>query len=158
MTSPITIRAAGERWRVLYEGHVIADTADALILEESGRGPVIYFPREDVSAEYLHDSGWRLCDPDRGDATCYTILMDGQFAENAAWSYPQTPADAELIRDRLAFDPSQVEIYAVSEERVNPKARRVQVDEAVQHTDTGDGHSQREHWRPNPEEFRSFGP
>jgi len=156
MTSPIAIRAADTRWRVLYEGHVIADSADALIYEEAGQPPVVYFPRADVSTEYLHDNGWRICDPERGDATCYTLLMDGQFAENAAWSFKAPPPDTELIRDRLAFDPRLVEVYEVSEERVNSEGCRRQVDDVVRHTDTGDGHAQGERWRPNPEEFRSW--
>jgi uncharacterized protein (DUF427 family) len=158
MTSPITIHAATQRWRVLYQGHVIADSADALVVEEPVHGQVVYFPRQDVSTEYLHDNGWRLCDPERGEAVCYTLLMDGQFAENAAWSYPHPSDETQLLRDRLGFDPAKVEVYAVAEDQVNPKGRRVQVDEAVQHTDAGDGRSQREPWPATTEEARSFAP
>jgi hypothetical protein len=32
---------------------------------------------------------------------------------------------------------------------VNPHGGRGDVDEAVLHTDTGSGHSQREHWPPS---------
>ena len=50
---PITVTDAPERWRVRYANHVIADSADALLLKEADYPPVVYFPREDVSMEYL---------------------------------------------------------------------------------------------------------
>uniref|UniRef100_UPI0028116849 DUF427 domain-containing protein n=1 Tax=Phenylobacterium sp. TaxID=1871053 RepID=UPI0028116849 len=42
---PITIEPAKRRWRAFFAGHVIADTDDALILQESNLAPVVYFPR-----------------------------------------------------------------------------------------------------------------
>ena len=47
---PIHIRPAARRWRALFAGHVIADSDDALVLQEGARPEVIYFPREDVSS------------------------------------------------------------------------------------------------------------
>ena len=50
---PITIRPGETRWRVKFAGHVIADSADALVLVEAAYPPAIYFPRQDVSMEFL---------------------------------------------------------------------------------------------------------
>jgi hypothetical protein len=75
--------------------------------------------------------------------------MDGELAENAAWTY-ETPYPAmELIRDRVAFFPHPVEVYEPDE----PDRGR-SIDEAVLHTDAGDGASQREHWPPSVEDPR----
>jgi hypothetical protein len=89
--------------------------------------------------------------PYKGDAAYYTVLMDGQFAENAVWTYEEPYPAMEQIRGRLAFYRHKVEVYAVDEAAVNPKAHSSIVDEVVQHTDAGDGHSQKEHWAPTVE-------
>jgi uncharacterized protein (DUF427 family) len=152
---PITVTPARNRWRAYFNGHVIADTGDALILQEASYAPVVYFPREDVSMEYMSRTDRRTHCPHKGDAAYYSILMDGAFAENAVWTY-ETPYPAmTAISGRLAFYPDKVEVYEVDDARVNPDHRdlepRADVDDIVQHTDTGGGTSQREHWPPNVE-------
>ena len=162
MTSPdaphIRIQPAPNRWRVRFEGHVIADTGDALILEEAGHKPVVYFPREDVAMEYMSRTDRRTHCPHKGDAAYYTLLMDGTFAENAVWTYEHPVPGVEMIHERLAFYPHQVEIYEVAENKVNPKARPVDVDEVIRHTDEGDGASQAEHWNPPAEQAPPWPP
>lgn len=149
---PITIAAAKQRWRVRYGPHVIADSGDALVLKEATYPQVIYFPREDVSMEFLGRTDHSTHCPYKGDASYYSIAMDGDVAENAVWSY-ETPFPAMAqIAGRLAFYPNKVEIYAVDDAAVNPHHVDADVDAAVQHTDEGDGLSQRDRWPPNVSE------
>jgi len=148
---PITIAPAVQRWRVLFQGHVIADSGDALVLKEASYAPVVYFPREDVDMAYMSRTDRSTHCPYKGDASYYTLLMDGRFAENAVWSYEDPYPAMEQIRGRLAFYPDKVEVYAVDEARVNPGARQPDVDTVVQHTDAGDGHSQARPWEPTDE-------
>jgi len=146
---PITVTPAAKRWRVRYAGHVIADTDDALVLQESTYPQVIYFPRDDVAMEYLARTDHSTHCPYKGDASYYSIQMDGQLAENAVWTYETPfPAMAE-IEGRLAFYPNKAEIYEVDDAAVDPRHAQADVDEVVQHTDSGSGQSQREHWPPN---------
>ncbi|HSV04400.1 MAG TPA: DUF427 domain-containing protein [Phenylobacterium sp.] len=151
---PITLEPARTRWRAFFAGHVIADSDNALILSEAGYDPVVYFPREDVAMEYMSRQEKVTHCPYKGDASYYTILMDGEFAENAVWSY-ETPYEAmEPITGRLAFDRSKgIEVYPVDDAAVNPHHRdgAPNVDAVVQHTDAGDGQSQAERWEPNVE-------
>ena len=153
--SRIAIRPAPNRWRVRFEGHVIADSADALILEEADHRPVVYFPREDVAMEYMSRTDRRSYCPLKGDAAYYTLLMDGDFAENVVWSYEDPLPGVEMIACRLAFYPDKVEIYEVSDAQVNPRGHATRVDEVVQHTDAGNGTSQRPPWPSNVEQPRS---
>ena len=155
---PIAIEAAGNRWRALFAGPVIADSNDALILKEAGYKPVVYFPRDDVSMEYMTRTDRGTHCPYKGDAAYYTLLMDGQFAENAVWTYEDPYPAMEAIAGRLAFYPDKVEVYEVSDEAVNPhhdeevrEARPVNVDQVVQHTDAGGGLAQRERWEATVE-------
>lgn len=149
---PITIKSGRTRWRASYENHVIADSGDALVLEESSLGPVVYFPREDVSMEYFSRTDRTTHCPYKGDAAYYTVLMDGHFAENAVWSYEDPYPSVEAIRGRLAFYPDKIEVYPVEDAVVNPKGAHTDVDEVVLHTDSGDGNSQKDHWPPNTDD------
>jgi len=148
---PITIAPAPRRWRVAFENHVIGDSGDVLLLEEAGHGPVAYFPREDVDMAYFARTGRTTHCPYKGDAAYYTILMDGHFADNAVWTYEDPFPAMEQIRGRLAFYPDKVEIYEIDAARADPRAHPADVNEVVQHTDAGDGRSQKVHWRSDDE-------
>lgn len=154
---PITLTPAPQRWRVAYQGHVIADTGDAIVLQEAAYAPVVYFPRHDVSMEYMSRTERSTHCPYKGDANYYTVLMNGHIAENAVWTYEQPFPAMTPIEGRLAFYPDKVEVYQVDDAAVNPHhvaedahdGRPSSVDEIVQHTDSGSGAPQREHWAPN---------
>ena len=162
---PITLEPAKRRWRAYFNGHVIADTNDALVLQEANYPPVVYFPRADVAMEYMSRTERQTHCPYKGDAAYYTILMDGEFAENAVWTYERPYEGMDPIGERMAFYTDRVEVYEVDDEAVNPQhrpdasgppdgvANQISVDDVVQHTDAGGGQSQREHWpitAPNP--------
>jgi len=155
---PIRMEPATQRWRAYFNHHVIADTADALVVLESGLPPVVYFPRQDVAMEYMGRTDRSTRCPHKGEASYFTLTMGGVIEENVAWSY-EHPNDAVApIAGRIAFYADRVEIYAVDDAAVNPRHReeerrfdREAVDETVQHTDSGAGTSQRERWDPNVE-------
>jgi len=141
---PISLAASPRRLRARYMSHVIADSDNALILDEAGYHPVAYFPLEDVSMEYFSRSDRRSHCPYKGRASYFSVLMDGDLAEDAAWSYEDPYPAMEAIRGRIAFFPHPVEVYGV--EDTGPT---LSADEVVLHTDAGEGASQQEHWSAN---------
>ncbi|HEY1447357.1 MAG TPA: DUF427 domain-containing protein [Caulobacteraceae bacterium] len=136
---PITITGHGGRLQALYNGHLIADSGDVLILKEASYKPVAYFPREDVEMGFLASTGLDTYCPYKGHASYFTITMDGKIAESAVWTYESPHPAMEIIKDRLAFYPNFVEIHEVGGAHAGPDA-------AVLHTDSGGGSSQGEHW------------
>jgi uncharacterized protein (DUF427 family) len=151
---PITIEPARTRWRALFHGHVIADSANAMVLQEGAMSPVVYFPREDVAMEYMGRTDKQTHCPHKGQAAYYTLRMESEIADNAVWTYEDPIEGSRTIAGLLAFDPTVVEVYPVDDAVVNPKGRedasdRREVDEIVQHTDSGSGATQREPWAPN---------
>jgi uncharacterized protein (DUF427 family) len=146
---PITLQAAKVRLQATYSGHVIADSADVLMLTEASYPPVAYFPRADVEMAFMARTARRTHCPYKGEAAYYTLDMDGHIAENAVWSYEEPYEAMEAIRGRLAFYPNIVEIRQVpdADAEVDPG-------EVVRHTDAGDGTSQAPHWRPTVDEPR----
>ncbi len=111
---PIGIRPNTRRVRVRFAGKVIADTSRALTLKEANYPPVQYIPRADADMNLLRATAHRTHCPYKGDASYFTIAVDGASAENAVWSYAEPfPAMAE-IKGHLAFYPNRVD--AIEEE------------------------------------------
>lgn len=146
-THPITVTRAPNTVRVLFEGHEIADSDDVLVLREANYPPVFYFPRDDVRMAFLRRTDKVTHCPYKGDASYFTIYRDGNLIENAVWSYEDPYAAVGQIANRVAFYPEHVEFQLG--ERTAAETETLNVDEVVQHTDSGAGTSQREHWAPN---------
>ena len=138
---PITIHLNPKRVQVLYGGHLIADTRRALALKEASYPVVFYIPREDVEGAVLSRTAHSTHCPYKGDASYYTLSRDGVVAENAVWSYEDPYPAMEQIRRYLAFYPTMVEISEIDED-ADPRL----IADAIEHTDSGSGSSQREHW------------
>ena len=103
----IVTNPAGSRVQVKLHGEVIADTRDAIRMEEGAYPPVYYFPRKDVKMDRLVRSSHHTHCPFKGDASYYS-LKDG--AENAVWSYEHPFDEMQVLKERLAFYPDKVEI------------------------------------------------
>jgi uncharacterized protein (DUF427 family) len=138
---PITIKLNPKRVQVLFGGHLIADTSAALELKEASYRAAQYIPRKDVEMAVLSPTDQRTYCPYKGDASYFTISRDGRVAENAVWSYEAPYPAMERIRGMVAFYPNQVEIVELDTD-ADPDAVR----DAIEHTDSGSGRSQLEHW------------
>jgi uncharacterized protein (DUF427 family) len=104
----IMIRPAGVRVRVTFNSEVVADSRDAMRLEEGDYPPVYYVPRKDVKMERLIRTSHVTHCPHKGDATYYS-LSNGRTARNAVWSYEQPLPQAQAIKEHLAFYPDKVD-------------------------------------------------
>jgi len=102
----VSVKPAGARLRVFAQGELLADTRDALLLEESGYGPVYYVPRRDVRMERLARSQHRSHCPFKGEASYFSLAGGG---EDAAWSYEDPYDEVSVIKDHLAFYPQKVD-------------------------------------------------
>ena len=100
---PITITKATRRVRVTFAGRVVADTRRALMLAETSHPAVAYVPREDVELSLLRRADHKTHCPYKGDASYYSIVVDGRVAEKAIWSYEDPIADVAEIAGHLAF-------------------------------------------------------
>jgi uncharacterized protein (DUF427 family) len=106
---PITISRNGKRVRVTFADRVIADTEHALTLKEASYKPVLYVPRADTDMSLLAATDHLTHCPYKGDASYFTITVDGRSAENAVWSYEQPYPAMVGIKEYLAFYPDRVD-------------------------------------------------
>jgi uncharacterized protein (DUF427 family) len=106
---PITIIPNAKRVRVIFAGRTIADTRKALTLGEAGYAAVHYIPRADADMNALQRTDNHTHCPYKGDASYFTIFVDGHRSENAVWSYEQPFPAVTEIKDYLAFYPDRVD-------------------------------------------------
>jgi uncharacterized protein (DUF427 family) len=106
---PITIAPNPSRIIVRLAGRVIADTTDALALNERKHDPVFYIPRKDVDMTLLERTAHSTYCPYKGDASYYSIPAGGDRAINAVWSYEDPFPAMAPIKDHLAFYPERVD-------------------------------------------------
>lgn len=112
-----------KRVRVNFAGEDIVDTTNALILYESRHVPVYYFPRADVAMERLVPTDNSTHCPFKGDANYFSVVVDGETAENAVWSYELPFDEVAGIKDYVALYWNRVDHWYEEDEEVFVHAR-----------------------------------
>ncbi len=84
--------------KAIWNNQIIAESDDTVVVEGNH-----YFPESAVKAGVLAPTEHHSVCPWKGTASYYSVQVDGQTNENAAWYYP-TPKDAaKQITGRVAF-------------------------------------------------------
>ncbi|RDI99592.1 DUF427 domain-containing protein [Dyella solisilvae] len=113
---PITVEPSSLHIVVRVGHHIVADTRSSLELREATYSPVYYIPRRDVDMTRLARNEHHTYCPYKGDCSYYSIPLGGERAVNAVWTY-ETPYDAvTAIKDHLAFYPSRVDEFSVTQD------------------------------------------
>ena len=84
--------------KAVWNGIVLADSDETVVVEGNH-----YFPPESVDFGHLERSRMRSLCFWKGIASYYTVEIDGDRNENAAWYYPKPSFLARKIRGRVAF-------------------------------------------------------
>jgi uncharacterized protein (DUF427 family) len=84
--------------KAMWNGTVIAESDNTVMVEGNH-----YFPIASVNADLLEPSSKQTSCPWKGEASYYSLNIDGNVNADAAWYYP-TPKDAaKEIKDHVAF-------------------------------------------------------
>lgn len=82
-------------------------TWNGVTLAESDQCEVVegnqYFPPDTVRREYFKESDTHTICPWKGQASYYTVLVNGKENKDAAWYYPAPKEAARQIKDFVAF-------------------------------------------------------
>jgi len=112
-----SVSMAGEPFVAKVGDRTIALSDRAMILEEvNGEKtypPVVYFPLDDIEPDVLEASDHTTHCPIKGDASYYSIRIDGETLENAAWTYPAPLRQVAAVKGYVAFYPDKVSISKV---------------------------------------------
>ncbi|MCO4771803.1 MAG: DUF427 domain-containing protein [Deltaproteobacteria bacterium] len=84
--------------KAIWNGATLAESDDTVIVEGNH-----YFPPESLKSEYFTASDKHTTCAWKGVASYYTVSVDGETNEDAAWYYPSPKSAAEHVRGRVAF-------------------------------------------------------
>ncbi len=84
--------------KAIWNGQVIAESDDTIVVEGNH-----YFPEDSISKEYFKNSSTHSTCPWKGEASYYSLEVEGQSNVDAAWFYPETSDLARQIKDHVAF-------------------------------------------------------
>lgn len=110
---PITLTPNPTRIKVTLAGRVIADTTEALTLQEASYPPVQYIPRKDVDMSQLERSNHVTYCPYKGDCSYYGIPAGGERSANAVWTYEMPYPAVAAIKEYVAFYSNRVDAIEV---------------------------------------------
>ena len=100
--------------RVTVAGRIVAESTQALRLEEKGYPPVYYLPRNDADMSVLIRTKHYTYCPYKGDCTNYSIPIGGSKSEYAVWTYEEPYEAVANIKEYLAFYPTRVDAIDVN--------------------------------------------
>lgn len=84
--------------KAIWNDTVIAESTDTVVVEGNH-----YFPPDAIHDDYFESSDHTSRCPWKGTARYYTVAVDGDRNENAAWYYPEPKDAASEIEDHVAF-------------------------------------------------------
>ena len=84
--------------KAIWNNQVIAESNDTVVVEGNH-----YFPPESIHQEFYQSSDLHTTCPYKGVASYYSIVVDGETNEDAAWYYPEVKELYQDIKGRIAF-------------------------------------------------------
>lgn len=133
----IRLEPCPKRIRPFFAGTPIADSRRVVLMLESGRLPVYYFPLEDVAGHLLIPHHREGTSHRKGRASFFSVAVRDRIAENAAWSYPDPTPSCSDIKGHVAFYWGRMDAWFEEDEEVVGHARnpyhRIDVLESSRH-------------------------
>lgn len=81
-----------------WNNQILAESNDTKIVENNH-----YFPVESINKEYFVSSNTHTTCGWKGEASYFTIEVDGKTNTDAAWYYPEPKDAASHIKGMVAF-------------------------------------------------------
>jgi uncharacterized protein (DUF427 family) len=139
------------RVRAVVAGRTVLDTTRGKLLYETGIKPRLYAPLEDFDPEVLDRTEHTTYCPFKGDASYWSVTVNGSSRENAVWAYESPIGEAAWLQGYGSLYHEQADEWWVEDERVFgslrdpfhrvdvlPSSRRVRItagDEVLADTD-----------------------
>ncbi|MDA3860164.1 MAG: DUF427 domain-containing protein [Melioribacteraceae bacterium] len=82
----------------IWNNKIIAESNETVVVENNH-----YFPVNSINNKYFENSDMHSICPWKGEASYYSLIVDGKTNKDAAWFYPNPKEKAEQIKNHVAF-------------------------------------------------------
>jgi uncharacterized protein (DUF427 family) len=106
----ITITHPRLHVEVSLGGVKVADSDRPVLLNETGLPPRYYLPREDVRTELLKPTNTETTCPFKGQASYWSVEVNGEVHDDIVWAYETPIPEAEEITGLLCFYNDRVQL------------------------------------------------
>lgn len=113
--------ASSRHVRVVIEGQTIAESKRPYLLFETGLPTRYYIHSEDVNLERLTPTDSHTQCPYKGEASYWTVTVNGRDYKDIVWSYPEPIPEIPKIKNLLCFYNEKVDIYVDGELEEKPQ-------------------------------------
>ena len=84
--------------KAIWNNTVIAESDDTVLVEGNH-----YFPESALKREFTTFSNHKTSCAWKGQASYYSLIVNGDMLADAVWYYPDPKPEAEMVRGRVAF-------------------------------------------------------
>jgi len=84
--------------KAVWKDTVIAESDDTVMVEGNH-----YFPESSLNRTYVTFSNHKTTCAWKGQASYYSLMVDGELNPDAVWYYPDPKPEAAQIKGRVAF-------------------------------------------------------
>lgn len=102
-SSQVFFEPIPRRVRGAVDGTTIVDSDGAMLLHETGTMVTVYFPIDDVGSKYFTKTDKSTHCPFKGDASYWSLNIDGHRRENVMWGYEDPIQTAPWLKGYVAF-------------------------------------------------------
>jgi uncharacterized protein (DUF427 family) len=84
--------------KAVWNGATLAESDKTIVVEGNH-----YFPPDAVNKELFQPSATQTTCHWKGEASYFSVAVDGKINKDAAWFYPDPKPEAAQIKDYVAF-------------------------------------------------------
>ena len=84
--------------KAIWNNQIVAESDETIVVESNH-----YFPSDSIKSEFFIKSNTTSTCPWKGEASYYSLSVNGEENRDAAWYYPNPKDEARQIKGMLAF-------------------------------------------------------
>ena len=84
--------------KAIWNGRLLAESNETVVVENNH-----YFPVSSLKMKFFNASETKSHCPWKGEASYYSVLVNGEINNDAAWYYPSPKDAAKEIKNHVAF-------------------------------------------------------
>ena len=106
----VLTRPSDDHVVVRVKGVVVAESRRPVVLDETGLPTRHYLPKDDVRMDLLRPTTFSTTCPFKGQASYWSLDVDGETFDGIAWAYEEPIVGVEDITGHLSFYPDRADV------------------------------------------------